>query len=75
MNPPKPVTIELEVTEFPTAREAVEHARRHGGRAIRLGGRNLVVRDQDAEWLATARVEFAYLCDHHGQIVTVPVND
>src|SRR5262249_31663864 len=41
--------VELEVTEFRTARGAVEHARESGGRAIRLGGRNLVVREPDAE--------------------------
>jgi hypothetical protein len=67
--------IELEVTEFRTARGAVEHARGAGGRAIRLGGRNLVVREPDAEWLAGAGVGFYYLCEHRGRIVTVPVND
>ena len=75
MSEPKRVTIELQLTEFATAREAVDHAREHGGRAISLGGRSLVVREQDAEWMAGAGARFDYLCDLHGQIVTIPVND
>ena len=37
--------------------------------------RNLVVRKQDAERLAEMKVGFAYLHDHHGRVLTVPVND
>jgi hypothetical protein len=46
-----------------------------GGEAIRLDGRNLVVSLEDAEKLEIAGVEFAYLCDHRGLIIHVPVND
>jgi len=59
---------------FPTARAALAHAQAAGGEAIRLDGDHLVVRRQDADQLAAAGVYFAYLCDHHGQIMTVPVN-
>jgi hypothetical protein len=59
---------------FTTARAAITHAQASGGAAIRLEGDNLVVRPQDADQLAAAGVYFAYLCDHHGQIMTVPVN-
>jgi hypothetical protein len=68
-------TIEFEAVEFPSAHEAIQHgfASRHG-EAILLGGKNLVVSQEDADRLAAAGVSFAYLCDDAGRIVTVPVN-
>ncbi len=59
---------------FSSARAAIAHAQATGGEAIRLDGDHLVVRPQDADQLAAVGVYFAYLCDHHGQILTVPVN-
>jgi hypothetical protein len=59
---------------FATARLALRHATTTGGAAIRLGDRTLVVRREDAERLAAAGVYFAYLGEHRGRIVTVPVN-
>ena len=58
-----------------SAREAVRRAAATGGEAIILDGRKLVVSPEDAEKLEIAGVEFAYLCEHRGQILTVPVND
>ncbi len=58
-----------------TSREAVSRAAATGGEAILLDGRKLVVSPEDAEKLEIAGISFAYLCDHYGQIMTVPVND
>jgi hypothetical protein len=69
------VTIAFEAIEFSTVHEAIQHSEAAGGEAIRLHGKNLVVSQQGAERLAAAGVSFAWLGDHDGQIVTVPVND
>lgn len=61
--------------EFDTADEAMQHADAGGGTAILLGGRYWVVREEDARRLEAFGSVFAYLCDHKGRIVTVPVND
>jgi hypothetical protein len=68
-------TIEFEAVEFPTAHEAIQHAEAAGGEAIRLDDKYLVLRQDDADRLTAAGVAFAWMCDHEGQIVTVPVND
>jgi hypothetical protein len=74
-SPKQPRPIEVEGTEYATARAAVEQAARTpGSSAIRLEGRNLVVRREEVERLAASGRYFAHLCDHHGLIVTVPVN-
>jgi hypothetical protein len=73
MKPPR--TIDLRCLEFGTAHEAIQHTQTDPeGVAIRLNGKNLVVLRGDADRLAAARVAFAYLGDHHGRVVTVPVN-
>ena len=66
---------EIEMHEFPTARAAIESARATGGRAIRMGGRSLVVARADAEWLERFGSVFAYLHEVGGRLVTIPVND
>lgn len=74
------MTIEFKAIEFDNASEAIQHAEASGrGEAIRLDGRNLVIDQGDADRLAAAGVEFAYLCDHElpdgsHRIVTIPVN-
>jgi hypothetical protein len=74
-NAKQPRRINVRCTEYATSRAAVEQAARTpGSSAIRLEGRNLVVRREEAERLAASGRYFAYLCDHHGLIVTVPVN-
>ena len=68
-------TITFEAVEFPSAHEAIQHSfASRQGEAILLGGKNLVVSQQDADRLEAAGVSFAYLCDDAGRIVTVPVN-
>jgi hypothetical protein len=66
---------EIDMTEFPTARAAIAHARDTGARALRMGGRTLVVSRADAEWLEMSGAVFAYLHEVQGRLVTVPVND
>ena len=74
------MTIPIHASEFETAREAIQHAHTtRGDKAILLHGRNMVVSQQDADRLAAARIEFAYLFDHRmpdgtPRIMTVPVN-
>jgi len=65
---------DFESLEFATAGEAIRFAAANRPVAIRLDGKNLVVRRQDADRLEADGVEFAYLHDHEGRIVTVPVN-
>jgi hypothetical protein len=59
--PPSPCENELKFLEFPSAIEAVQHAATNGGKAIRMGGRNLVTSEADAQYLAALGVGFAYL--------------
>jgi len=35
----------------------------------------LTLKQAEAERIEMAGVEFAYLVDHHGKIMTIPVND
>ena len=65
---------EIEMTEFPTARAAIAHARSTGARALALGNRFVVVLAADAEWLETFGSVFAYLHEVQGRVVTIPVN-
>lgn len=73
------MTIEYQAIEFETAHEAIQWAEADGcGVAILLDGPK-VVSQADADRLAAAGVEFAYLHDHEmpdgtHRIVTVPVN-
>jgi hypothetical protein len=73
-------TIEFQGVEFDTAGEAIQHTYASGcGVAICVDGRNLVVEQAEADRLAAAGVEFAYLCDYElpdgsRRVVTVPVN-
>jgi len=74
------VSIEFEAIEFESAAQAIQHANASGcGYAILHEGRHLVVSEQEAERLAAAGVEFAYLVECQmasgmWRIVTVPVN-
>jgi len=65
----------VEGIEFPTADEAIQHMNASGfGPAIRIGGKNFVVTEAEAERLEAARIAFSYLHDHEGLIVTIPTN-
>jgi len=74
------MTIQFQGIEFATAHEAIQWTEAEGrGVAVLVDGRNFVVERHEADRLATAGVEFAYLCDHEmpdgeHRIVTVPVN-
>jgi len=72
--------IEFQAIKFRTAHEAIQWTDTDGrGVAVRVGGKNLVVDQCEADRLAAAGVEFAYLCDHEmpdgeHRIMTIPVN-
>lgn len=74
------MTIEFKAIEFETVDEAIQWTEADGrGVAVRVEGKNFVVARAEADRLASAGVEFAYLCDHEmpngeHRIVTVPVN-
>ena len=68
--------IKLQATEHCSAHEALQHLEVSGDDyAILLGGKCLTVTKAEAERIAAAGIEFAYLVDHHGKILTIPVND
>jgi len=68
-------TIRVEGTQFTKARDAVDHARMYGADAILFAGKILVVEKEESARLERERFAFAYLCEHKGRIVTVPVNE
>ena len=75
------MTIEIKAIEYDNADEAIQHMDAAGwGEAITVGGKYLVVEQAEADRLAAAGIEFAYLHDHEmpdgeHRIITVPVND
>ena len=75
------MTIEFTAIEFDSADEAIQHtyADPRDGVAVLLGGKHYVMQKSEAERLALAGVEFAYLFDHdlpdgRNIIMTIPVN-
>ena len=75
-------TIEFTAIEFDNADEAIQHTYTdpRDGVAVHAFGSYWVTQKAEAERLAAAGVEFAYLFDHdlpdgRNVIVTVPVND
>jgi len=74
------MTIEFRAIEFQTAHEAIQWTEAgECGVAVRLDGKNYVMERAEADRLAAAGVEFAYLCDHEmldgeHRIIAVPVN-
>jgi hypothetical protein len=76
------MTIEFKAIEFDHAYEAFQYydASGYGEVIISLGRKYYLTTRAEAERLAAARVEFAYVCDHEmpdgaRRIMTVPVND
>ena len=67
--------------EFTNAREAIQQAQAsQHGKAITVDGKVLVVEQAEADRLASAGIEFAYLVEHQmpdgkHRIMTIPVND
>jgi len=76
----KTKTISVQGQEHPSAHEAIQDCDASGwDAAIMVGGKYVCVREAEAERLAAAGVEFAYLHDHAmpdgtHRIMTVPVN-
>jgi hypothetical protein len=68
-------TMTFECRTFETKGEAVQYSEAAGGTAILLEAEALVVEDDTAEELAAAGVEFAYIIDRDGRLMTIPVND
>ena len=68
--------ITILATEHRTAHEALQHLDVSGDdHAIFVGDKYLTVAQAEAERIAAAGIEFAYLVEHEGQIMTIPVND
>jgi len=68
--------ITIRATEHPSAHEAIQHLDVSGDdHAILVGNKYLTLKQAEAERIEMAGVEFAYLVDHHGKIMTIPVND
>ncbi len=68
--------ITIRATEHPSAHEAIQHLDVSGDdHAILVGNKYLTLQRAEAERIAAAGIEFAYLVDHHGKIMTIPAND
>jgi hypothetical protein len=76
----KTKTIKIRGSEFPSAHEAIQDCDASGWDcAIRIGGKNICMMQQEADRLAADGIAFAYLCDHEmpdgsWRIMTIPVN-
>ena len=68
--------ITIRANEHASAHEAIQHldvsADDH---AILVGRKYLTLTRAEAERIAAAGIEFAYLVDRDGTIMTIPVND
>lgn len=65
-------TITITGRMFRSSREAVRHAKAHGGRAVLLAGRRLVVSEAETRRLECSRASYAWLSERHGVLMTVP---
>ena len=73
------MTIEFKAIEFETAHQAIQWSEADGGEAILVDGKNFVVDQAEADRLAAAGVDMAWLHDHEmpngeHRIITVPIN-
>ena len=68
--------ITLRATEHQNAHEAIQHLDVSGDdHAIFLDGKYLTAKQVEVDRVAAAGIEFAYLVDNHGKIMTIPIND
>jgi hypothetical protein len=67
-------SINLEVTDCPDALAAIRLADLNGWRAATVGGRHLAGPAEEFARLEAAGIAFAYLSEHRGRVVTVPVS-
>jgi hypothetical protein len=71
--------ISFKAIEFESAGEALQYTEAAGGKAVLLDGRNFVMTQDEADRIAAAGGEFAYLVQHEmpdgeWRIMTIPVN-
>jgi len=66
--------IETWAEAFADARAAIRRSHEGGGKAILLNGRRLVVSEANVLNLKDLGATFAYLAEHNGVVVTIPVN-
>ena len=68
--------ITVRATEHQSAHEAIQHLDVSGDdQAVLVGDKYLTTKQAEVDRLAAAGIEFAHLVDHHGKIMTIPVND
>ena len=68
--------ITIRATEHPSAHEAIQDLDVSGDdHAILVGQKYLTLTQAEVERIAAAGVEFAYLVDRDGTIMTIPIND
>jgi hypothetical protein len=68
--------VTIQAIEHRNAHEAIQHLAVSGDdHAVLFDGRYLTLKQAEVEKIAAAGVEFAYLVDHHGKIMTIPVGD
>ena len=65
---------DVNALEFMSAKMAIDYAAANKPVVIRVDGKILIVLKHEADLLAAEGVEFAYLTEYDGRIVTVPVN-
>jgi hypothetical protein len=64
--------MKFKATEFRTAHEAIEHAEATEQNAIRMNEKYFSLPETETDRLLEGRVEFAFIADHNGKIVTIP---
>ena len=68
--------ITIRATEHQNAHQAIQHLEVSGDdHAILLDGKYLTLKQAEADRIEMAGIEFAYIVDHHGKIMTIPVNE
>jgi hypothetical protein len=68
--------ITIRATEHTSAHEAIQHLDVSGDdHAILVDRKYLTLTRAEAQRIASAGIEFAYLVDRDGTIMTIPVND
>ena len=68
--------VTIQATEHQSAHEAIQHLDVSGDdHAILVSDKYLTAKQAEVDRLAEAGIEFAYLVDHYGKIMTIPVND
>jgi hypothetical protein len=68
--------ITIRATEHRSANDALQYLQVSGDDdAILVANKYLTAKRAEVERIAAAGIEFAYLVDHQGKIMTIPVND